>query len=111
MTALPQSPEELLELLLAIFPEYRVARQPLHDGPPTFHSVVIEFSTFFGGPTCSMSKDQLRSFGQLVSAAMEAGGPLENAFGTCLLEHAGQTGVWNALAPFLSKTAVEKSRA
>lgn len=58
-----------------------------------------------------MSERQLRSFGQLVSDAIEAGGSLENAFATCLLEHAEQIGVWKALRPFLSKIAIEKSKA
>jgi hypothetical protein len=100
-----------LERLIAIFPEYRAARRPLHDDAPSFHSVLIEFSTFLGGPACSMSQRHLRSFGELVSAAMEAGGQLENAFATCLLEHAEQIGVWKALRPFLSRTAIEKRKA
>ena len=111
MIVLPQSPEELFERLFAILPEYQAARRPIHDDAPTFHSVLREFSTFFGGPACSMSKRQLRSFGELVSAAMEAGGRLENAFATCLLEHAEQIGVWKPLRPFLSRTAIEKSNA
>ena len=110
-TELPQSPEELLERLFAIFPEYRAARRPLHDNVPTFYSVLIEFSTFFGGPGCSMAERRLRAFGELVSAAMKAGGRLENAFATCLLEHAEQIGVWKVLRPFLSRTAIEKSKA
>jgi len=108
---IPQSPEELLERLFAIFPEYRAARSRLHGDVPTFHTVLVEFSTFFGGPACSLSERQLRSFGDLVSVAMEAGGRLESAFATCLLEHAEQIGVWQSLRPFLSKTAIEKSKA
>jgi hypothetical protein len=110
-TVLPQTPEDLLERLSAIFPEYRAARRPLHGEAPTFHSVLIEFSTFFGGPACSLSEHQLRSFGELVSAAMEAGGHLENAFATCLLEHTDQIGFWKVLRPFLSRAAIEKSKA
>ena len=110
-TVLPQSPEGLLERLVTIFPEYRATRRPLHDDAPTFHSVLVEFSTFFGSPACSMSEHQLRSFGELVSAAMETGGRMENAFASCLLEHAEEIGVWKVLRPFLSKTAIEKSKA
>ena len=110
-TPLPQSPEELLERLIAIFPEYQTAHRPLHDNAPSFHSVLIQFSTFFGGPAGSMSERQLRSLGELVNAAMEAGGRLENAFATCLLEHAEQIGVWKVLRPFLSKPAIEKAKA
>jgi hypothetical protein len=36
-----QSPEQLLEELVAIFPLYRTAYTgPIHDDTPTFHSVV-----------------------------------------------------------------------
>ena len=108
---LPQSPEGLLEQLYVIFPEYRANRHPLREDAPTFHSVLIELGSFFGSPACSMSQPQLRSFGDLVNAAMEAGGSLENAFATCLLEHAEQIGVWKVLRPFLSPTAIEKSKA
>jgi len=110
-TALPQSPKELLERLIAIFPEYRTAQRPIHNDAPSFHSVLIEFSTFFGGPGCSISEAQLRSFGELVSTAIEAGGQLENAFATCFLEHAEQIGVWKVLRPFLSRIAIEKTKA
>ena len=109
-TALPQSPEELLERLVAIFPEYRTAHRPIHDDAPSFHSVLIVFSTFFGGPACSMSERQLRSLGELVSTALEAGGQLENAFATCFLEHTEQIGGWKVLHPFLSRAAIEKTK-
>ena len=107
-TVPPQSSEELLERLFAIFPEYRTARRPLHDDALSFHSALIEFSTFLAGPACSVSERQLRAFGDLVSAAKAGGGPLENAFATCLLEHAGQLGVWKRLCSFLSRTAIQQ---
>jgi len=88
---LPQSPEQLLEELFAIFPQYRARYPgPIHDDAPTFHSVLMAFTPFFGGEAASLSEAQLCSFGALVSAAIAAGGPLENAFSTCLLEHLRQ---------------------
>jgi hypothetical protein len=107
----PQSPIELLERLMTIFPEYRAAHNSIHDDAPSFHSVLIAFSTFFGGPACSMSERQLRLFGELVSTAVESGGQLENAFATCFFEHAEQIGVRKMLRPFLSRTAIEKTNA
>src|SRR5437762_11014473 len=106
---LPQSPEELLKQLFTIFPEYQSAYTgPIHDDDPSFHSVLIDFSTFFGRAANSSSEKQLRSFGQLVSAAVEAGGVLENAFGTCLLEHLHQIQGLRVFRPHLSKLAREK---
>lgn len=107
--ALPRSPEQLLEELFAMFPQYRAEyTDPIHDETPTFHSVLIGFSSF---RLASSSEAQLRAFGELVSAAVAAGGPLANAFETCLLEHLHQIGADRALRPYLSKTVRERSRA
>jgi hypothetical protein len=101
-----------LEQLFTMFPEYRAAYTgPIHDGASSFHSVLIDFSTSFGRLASTSSEKQLRSFGQLVSAAVEAGGPLENAFGTCLLEHLGQIRAWRVFRPYLSKVARERTKA
>lgn len=110
--ALPQSPGQLLEELFRIFPQYRAEYPgPIHDEPPSFHSVLIAFTPFFGKASASLSEGQLKSFGSLVNAAVEAGGPLENAFGTCLLEHLGQIRAQRVFRPYLSKVAREKTKA
>jgi len=103
---IPRSPEQLLEQLFTMFPLYRAG----YDGSeaPTFHSVLIGFSSF---PLASSSEAQLRDFGALVSAAVAAGGPLGNAFETCLLEHLHQIRAERALRPYLSKTARERTKA
>jgi len=110
--ALPRSPEQLLEELFAIFPQYRAGYPgPIHDDPPTFHSVLIGFSSLLPGMLMSSSEAQLRGFGELVSAAVQAGGPLANAFETCLLEHLHQIRAERALRPYLSKMARERTKA
>ena len=107
--ALPQSPEELQEALYAIFPEYRARYSPIHDDGPSYHSVLIAFSTLFDAASCS--QEQLRAFGALISEAVAQEGELENAFGTCLLEHLHQIKGEHVLRPYLSKTALEKTHA
>ena len=110
--SLPRSPERLLEELFAIFPHYRTGYAgPIHDDAPTFHSVLIGFSPFLRETLASSSQAQLRRFGELVSAAVEAGGLLANAFETCLLEHLHQIRAERALRPYLSKTARERTKA
>lgn len=107
---LPQTPEQLLEELFAIFPEYRAHYTgPIHDDEPSFHSVLIGFSGETGLATASEA--QLLAFAELVNAAVENGGLLENAFGTCLLEHLGQLGARKKLWPHLCKVARERTRA
>jgi uncharacterized protein YbgA (DUF1722 family) len=101
---LPQSPEDLLEQLFTTFPEYRASYTgPIHDEAPSFHSVLIDFSTSFKWLADASSEKQLRSLGQLVNAAVEAGGVLGNAFDTCLLEHLHQIGALRVFRPYLSK--------
>lgn len=112
MSTLPQSPEQLLEALFAIFPQYRARHSAeSEDDAPTYHSVLREFTSFFGAELASFSEAQLRSFGALVSEAVAQAGPLENAFGTCLLEHLHQIKAARALRPYLSKMAREKTHA
>ena len=112
MRAVPQSPEQLLEELFTIFPQYRAAYAgPVHDDPPTFHSVLMGFTPFFGAESALFSEPQLRSFGALVSEAVAAGGSLENAFGTSLLEHLHQIRVSRVLHPYLSELARERTHA
>jgi hypothetical protein len=109
---LPQSPEELLEELFAIFPQYRVNYDgPFHDSTPTYHSVLQAFILFFGGQLALCSEAQLHRFGELVSLAVAQGGSLENAFSTCLLEHLHQIKAERTLRPFLSKIARQKTHA
>ena len=112
MRTLPKTPEELLEELFIIFPQYRAAYGgPIHDETPTFHSVLMAFTPFFGAQIASLSERQLRAFGELVSAAVDVGGALESAFGTCLLEHLHQIGALRAFQPYLSECARERTHA
>lgn len=91
VSSVPQSPEQLLEQLFAIFPKYRAAYDgPIHDEAPSYHSVLIGFTSEFGGELPACSTDQLRAFGALVSESVSQGGLLENVFGTCFLEHLHQ---------------------
>ncbi len=111
MRVLPSAPEALLEELFAIFPEYRAEHRPIHDDTPTYHSVLMAFAPYFGSRSASFSERQFRSFGELVSAAVAAGGSLENAFGTCLLEHLHRIQASKILRPYLSELARERTHA
>jgi len=112
MRSLPQSPEHLIEELFEIFPLYRTSYSgPIHDDTPSFHSVLMAFTPFFGAEKSSFSEAQLRAFCVLINTAVAAGGSLENAFGTCLLEHLHQIKASKILRPHLSELAREKMRA
>ena len=107
MNTLPQTPAALLEELFTIFPQYRTDYDkygPLSDSPATFHSVLIEFTCFFGAKLTSFSDEQLAKFGILVNEAVKHEGKLENAFDTCWLEHLHQIGAKDRFRRFLAKT-------
>ena len=109
---LPSTPGQLLEQLFVIFPEYRTCYDgPIHDDTPTYHSVVIAFVPFFGAHAASSTERQMRSFAALVTAAVAAGGPIANAFDTCLLEHLHQIRASKVFSPYLRTIAREKSHA
>lgn len=111
-TPLPRSPDQLLAQIFAIFPGYQDAyRGPIHEDAPTFHSTLIGFCGFFGVGLQGFSETQLRRFGALIDQAVDAGGDLENAFSTSLLEHLRQIRAEKAMKPFLSKAARMRLRA
>jgi|SRR6187402_2576110 len=101
--SLPATPEQLLERLGAIFPKFsadsndRTAR--------TFHSILREFTVFFGIEFSSASIAQIQALGTLINEATAKPSTLENAFGTCFLEHARQIGAAPTLGPYLSPIA------
>jgi hypothetical protein len=72
--------------------------------------VLIAFVPFFGAQLGSFPEKQLHAFGDLVNAAVAAGGSIENAFATCLLEHLRQIRALSAFRPYLSKDARERTR-
>ena len=110
--ALPSSPDQLLEELFTIFPEYRTRYDgPIHDDTPSYHSIMIGFVPFFGGYAGSATDRQLRSFAALFTQAVAVGGPLANAFETCLLEHLDQIRASKVLRPYLRTACREKSHA
>jgi hypothetical protein len=112
MRALPATPEALLEELLSIFTEYRASYAgPVHDDTPTYHSVLMAFTPFFGRQIGAFTERQLRTFAELVNEAVAAGGSLGNAFETCLLEHLHQIGATRTFRPYLSGNARERTHA
>jgi len=108
----PQTPEELLNRLFVIFPQFRNQYDgSIRDQSSTYHSVLMAFTPFFGSELASFSQAQLRSFGELINEAVKQNDVLENALGTCLLEHLHQIKAEHVLKPHLSKIAREKTRA
>ncbi len=115
MPKLPKTPEQLRDTLFKLFPPFQKHCasdvEPADGAALTHHSILQDFTVFFGAEIEGFSTDQLRSLGTLVSAAVEEPGPLENAFGTCFLEHLHQVHALRRFRPFLSKVARQKTHA
>jgi hypothetical protein len=106
MKSLPRSPTELSEILATIFPslprEFASSGESvLEHAGPTYHSVLREFAYLLARDLDQFPDRQLRRFADLVVRSVATPGPLENAFNTCLLEHAPQLGIESRLRPFL----------
>ena len=109
MTALPTSPEELLNRLFAIFPRFQSNYDgPIFDQPLSYDSVLTAFTSDFGLEFPYSSDDQLRDFSALLNAAVAHGGKLERAFSQCFLDHALQIHIDHVLLRYLSSAARER---
>lgn len=56
----------------------------------TFHTLMFDFTPFFGRNINAFSEKQMRGFAELVNLAIQVPGPLENAMSTGFLEHTKQ---------------------
>ena len=106
----PQSPQELLESLSIIFPEFREHFKNDESDALTYPGILREFAYFFGKHSTIFLESQLRDLGSLVSEAVLQPGALENALGTCFLEHLHQIKAESVLRPYLSKKAYGMTR-
>ena len=110
------TPNALLDSMVTICPSFREAWETENpylneDGSFTFHSVFIEFASFFGSASFQSSTKQLQSIAALINSAIETPGALENAVSTCFLEHLVQIDGTKSLHPYLSKQALVQVRA
>jgi hypothetical protein len=116
--ARPQSPPELRDRLLRIFPEYRAhwerGGHPFIDegGTFTYHGLMLDFTQFFALGLPSFSRRQLTELGALVNAIVDEEGPLGDAVSECFLQELRRIDVdrVKALNPFLSPVARGKGR-
>jgi hypothetical protein len=88
------TPQELLDRLVALFPDFR----SYWDGPDNYfrnedgsfslHGVFAEFSHFFKERYGSFQPDRIVALGEFVSACMASDDPdLDNAAATCFVEN------------------------
>ena len=91
MKRLPQSSAELKDALAAIVPGLprdfgAWGESVLESVGPTPHSLMREFALHFERNADRLPERQLRRFAEFTARCMEAGGPMADAFATCLVE-------------------------
>ena len=104
------TPAQTYEFFLALDPPFETEME--EEGPPeqfTHHQVMRIFAEYFAANHRSFSEKQLRALGDWLSDAVAAGGEIENAVSTCLLEHSRQLKVNRVLAPYLSRQAKDST--
>jgi hypothetical protein len=89
------TPQELLERLVALFPDFRARWDDPgncfrnDDGSFTLHGVFAEFTGFFRARHVALPVDRIAALGAFVSDCMAPAddGPLDNAAATCFVEN------------------------
>jgi hypothetical protein len=108
MTQLLYSPDELLERLFAIFPDFRTSYEgPLYNEPLNYDSVLTAFTSDFGVQFRRSTASQFREFSALLDQAVAAGGELGRAFSICFLQHIREVDVDRTFWPYLSSAVRE----
>jgi hypothetical protein len=89
MKTAPTTPEQLRTTLVSIFPSFEaeIDEDTSYGHEITFHTLMFDFTPFFGKNIKAFSEKQMRGLAELVHLAIEVPGPLENAMSTCFLEH------------------------
>ncbi|HEX3104515.1 MAG TPA: hypothetical protein VHQ22_08705 [Terriglobales bacterium] len=109
----PPTPQELSVSLQTIFPEFS-SEDVLHDvGTSDYglHTVMRNFTEYFGAEGSTASERQLRALGGLIDEAVAVDDQLENAVSTCMLEHLRQIKAYKILSPYLSRKAKQRTHA
>ena len=105
------SPEQLRDELRAIFPDYIFQPEDDESQQFTHHRLLLDFISFYSAGNMLFTARQRKCLGKLVNEAVDAGGQLENAFGTCFLEHLGQVNAQKPLVTFLSPASKRRLHA
>jgi len=92
MKTAPTTPEQLRTVLVNLFPtfEAEIDEDTSYGREVTFHTLMFDFTPFFGRNIKAFSEKQMRGLAELVNLAINVPGPLENAMSTCFLEHTKQ---------------------
>ena len=106
-----ESPKDMIDFLVSLDPPFEAELEVEDAEELTHHQVMMIFARYFASNWRTFSTKQLRRLGEWLNASVAAGGVIENAVSTCLLEHSRQLKVNRVLAPYLSSLAKARSHA
>lgn len=108
----PQTAKQLWSVLVEIFPSFAADCEDEEIQPDTtLHFVMRDFAPYFSSNLGAFSEFQIRNLARFINDAVAVDDNLENAVGTCFLEHLHQVRSYKILAPFLSRQAKDKTHA
>jgi len=102
-----QSVEEVFKFLTQLFPSFEKEFEEEDCEDMNYHRIFRELLYFYGKYLDSFSQKQLNIFAEFINKSVEQECGLENAIGTCFLEHLYQGKPTKALKPLLSKQAIK----
>jgi len=109
-----RTPQDLVVALISLFPRFREEwdEGEGHGGIGEYncHTVFMELAPVCAGYLAEASPQTVEAFCILINDFVAAGGDMENAVSTCLLEHASQVGIRKAIKPHLSPAAKAELR-
>ncbi len=107
----PQSPEDALAFLVALDPAFETELEDERSTDLTYHRIMRLFASYLGANGNALPLNKVRLLCGWLNASVAAGGDIENAVSTCLLEHAHQLRVHRLLSPHLSAEAKRRLHA
>lgn len=102
------SPSSLAQALVELFPSF--AAQIEGEDITGYHQVIGLLTPVITGYLHEAPKGTTERFCEVVNAMVDAGGEVENAISTCLLEHVSQVKVRRIISPYLSASARQELR-
>ena len=102
------SPTVLAERLIGLFPPFEA--ELAGEDIQTYHQVIQRLVPVITGYLEGSSERTVKKFCEVVNVMADAGGEMENAIATCLLEHASQVKIRNVIRPHLGVAAKRELR-
>lgn len=102
-----KSPEQLLDHLSQVFPDFKLEFDELDDPSQgfTYHRLMLDFLVYWGAIARTATDSQIIELARIINESVNIGGDIENAIDTCFLEHLSQVRGLKPIERYLSPAA------